>query len=101
MRGDGRQQHAERGALVEAGAVHFDRAAVQLDQVPRDREPQAEAAMCARRAGVALAETIEDIRQELRHDANPAVGHREPDGSIGSVECHAHPSAGGRELQRV
>ena len=57
--------------------------------------------MCARRAGVALPETIEDIWQELRRDANPAVGHREPNGPLESVECHTNPSAGGREFQRV
>ena len=49
---------------------------MQLDQVPHDREAEAEAAVRARHAAVGLTEAIEDVRQELRGDADAGVGTR-------------------------
>jgi hypothetical protein len=51
-------------------AARLDRAAVQLDELPADRQAQAEAAELPAEAGVGLAERREDVRQELRRDAD-------------------------------
>ena len=54
-------------------AVHGDLSAVQLHQMPRDGQAEAEAAVPARGAGVLLAEPVEDVRQELGRDADAGV----------------------------
>ena len=45
------------------------RAAVQLDEVADDREPEAESAVAPLRPGVPLAEALEDVGQEVGSDA--------------------------------
>ena len=55
------------------------RAAVLLDEVPRDREAEAEAAVEARGATVGLSEAVEHERQELRSDADSRVPDRDLD----------------------
>ena len=91
--GDQRAPPARRRAVAGAAAdgagsmmrnvapgagVLFDRlhrAAVQLDEVPDDRQAEAEAAVRARRAGGALAEALEDVRQKRGVDAGAGVAH--------------------------
>ena len=60
-----RQMQTERGAAIASIARRLDRAAVQLDDVPDDGQPEAEAGVRPRRAAVGLAEAIEDERQHL------------------------------------
>ena len=50
--------------------------AVQLDDVPDDREAETQPAVRPRDRAVALPETIEDERQELRCNALAGVGDR-------------------------
>ena len=67
-----RKLDGERRALARRPAlVRLHRAAVQLDQVLDDRQPQPEAAVAARGRGVRLAEALEHVRQELGRDAVP------------------------------
>jgi len=55
-----------------------DDPAVQLDELPDDREPEAEAAVPVDRGAMSLAEAVEDVRQQIRVDAVPAVRHHDP-----------------------
>ena len=50
-----------------------DGSAVHLDQLLDDGEAQAEAAAFAGEAGVGLAESLEEMRQELRGDADAGI----------------------------
>src|SRR5687768_300327 len=56
----------ELAAGARAPAVRLDRAAVELDQVPDQRQPDPQAALGAIEPPVCLREQIEDARQELR-----------------------------------
>src|ERR1044072_1226502 len=75
--------------------------AVQLDEVADDGEPEAEAAVDARRGLVALPKAVEDIRQERGADARACVF----DGDLRmrplARPADAYPAADGRELDRV
>ena len=70
-----RQRDHERRALPLARARDVDSSAVQLDDVPDDRQPEAESLMRARRPAVALPEPIEHVRQHRRLDPLTGVGH--------------------------
>ena len=56
--------------------ARLDLAAVQLDDVADDREAEAEPAVRTRDGRVALAEAIEDERQQVRRDPFAVVGRR-------------------------
>ena len=47
---------------------------MQFDQLLDERKAESEAAVFARRRSVRLTESFEDVRQELRRDADPGVG---------------------------
>ncbi len=50
---------------------------------------------------IALAETLEDVRQQLRADPHPGVAHRDRHLRIHALQLHLHPTALRRELHRV
>lgn len=54
-------------------ALRADRAAVDLNEVPDDREAEAQAVVRARRRAVRLTESVEDEREELDRDALAVV----------------------------
>ena len=60
--------------MALAEALGMDGAAVQLDDVADDGQADAQAAVMSGAGGVSLAETIEDIGEELRIDADAVVG---------------------------
>ncbi len=72
-------RHARIGRLnvkrlpLADGALRPDRAAVQLDQRPREREPDPHPGMPPRRRSVHLAEALEDVRQLALRDADAVV----------------------------
>ena len=68
-RGDQRQLDGERRAAADAVAVGAARAAVQLHDVPHDREADPQPAVRARAGAVGLAEAVEHVRQEFGVDA--------------------------------
>src|SRR5207247_10007413 len=90
----GRATHLSR-------AVHLHGAAVQLDQVAHDVEPEPEAALRARRARVGLAKALEHVREELPRDAGAAVAHGDDRARIVALQAHVNAAADGRELDRV
>src|SRR5690606_22495275 len=54
-------------------------AAVQLDDVPDEREPETEATDPSRGRAVRLLEAIEHVREKARIDAGAGIGHAEDD----------------------
>ena len=67
--------------------------ALELDQVPGDREAEAEPAALAADAGVGLPEALEDVRKELRRNAGPGIADRDLDVRIDPLEAHLHLAA--------
>ena len=96
-----RQRHGEGRALALAGALGPDAAAVHLDELLDDGEPQAQAAVPPRRAGVGLAEAVEDVREELGLDAHAGVDDADLDVRVDPLQEHLHLAALGRELHGV
>src|SRR6266511_2248143 len=70
-----RQVDGKGRAEAGACAVRLDASAVQVHDVPRDREAEPEAAVQARGGRVRLAEAIEHRGQEVRVDADAGVAH--------------------------
>src|SRR6185437_3482340 len=92
---------AKRGAQPEARTFRADNAAVQLDEVFDDREPQSQPAMPARCGGVALTEALEEMGQEVRFYSLAAVDHADFKVAVHPFEGHLHLSALGGELDGV
>ena len=92
QRRDG-EADGEGRPLPLAVALRSYRAAVQLDQVAHDREPQAEAAMAARRV-VGLAETLEDMRQEIRADAQAVIADPDLCVAAGALQADLDAAVG-------
>src|SRR5206468_3068603 len=81
-------------------ALHPQAAALQLDELSRQREAETGALALAR--GVAyLAELLEDRVLVLWRDADPGVGDGYLDGAIRVERTHVDPAALGRELHGV
>ena len=68
-----RQRHPERRPERVAAAVDADGAAVQLDDLADQREPEAQSAVAAARRRIGLPEAIEHVWQELGRDALAGV----------------------------
>src|SRR5438128_3708762 len=96
-----RERDDEDRAPVLARALRAHGAAVKLDDVLHQREAEPEAAVRARARAVALAERLEDVRNELRRDPDARVGDDDLDARLGARETHAHAAARRRELDRV
>src|SRR5262249_31172868 len=92
----------ERRALSRSGAVYLHAAAVQLDQVPHDREAESDAALALAAADILrLPEALEHVRQELRRDALAGVADDDPHLRALALEAELDPSAARRELDGV
>src|SRR5581483_1171986 len=96
-----READDEGRPLPHARALGGDRPAVQLRQVSRNRQAEAEAALFARDRAVGLAEALEDVRQEVPADALPGVADRDLDVRVDPRERDLHAAPFGRELDRV
>ena len=89
-----RRQHHEDPQACGLCRAHFDAAAVPLDDLLRDRQPEAE-------AGVVFAPRIIDFEKRLEHlvakggrDARAVVGNLDLDGIVRvGAERHAHRAA--------
>src|SRR5882672_9451069 len=81
-------------------ALHPQAAAVELDELSRQREAETRALALAR--GVAhLAELLEDRLLVLWRDTDPGVGHGHLDGAIRGQRTHVDPAALRREFHGV
>src|SRR2546427_10906730 len=85
------QLHDERRALSLARALGGDTAAVELDQVLHERQPEAEAAVGPRGGAVLLPETVEDERENVGADAPARVAHHDLDVGADALEVDLHP----------
>src|SRR5687768_17230653 len=86
-RGGGKRD-GERRALAFAGAFGVNGAAMQLDDMPHDRQSNAQPAVRARAGAVGLAETIEDEGEELWVDTAARVADAQPQRRVDAVEPH-------------
>jgi hypothetical protein len=77
--GGARERHGERAPGAGPIARGGDRAAVELAQVARDRQADAEPALRAIDRALALDEHLEQLRQQLRRDPRPAVADLDDD----------------------
>src|SRR5207249_11402196 len=100
-RTDERQPDRERRPLPLALALDLDRAAVQLDDVVDDREPETQAAVRARVRAVGLPEGLEDVRQELGRDPLALVADGDDRLPVAAGEPQDDAAAPGGELDRV
>ena len=78
-----------------------DRSPVQLHQMAHDGEAEAQASLPPRARGVGLAEAVEDVGEERRIDAGPAVLHRDLDVGLDLLQAHVDAPLGRGELDRV
>ena len=67
----------------------------------RDGQAETQAAVAAIEPRVGLPERLEDVGQELRRDARPAVGHADFDRLAVAPQRHPHAAAARRELDGV
>src|SRR5438876_1196543 len=96
---DAGQDDAEAAAAPER-AGDLDRAAEPGDELLHDVEPEAHAAVAARRRAVHLAEHVEDDRQVLGADADARVAHLDHHRLVMQQHAYQHlPLAG--ELEGV
>jgi hypothetical protein len=65
-----------------ARTLHGDASLVSLYQLLRNRQAQAQPAVRPCTRAVRLAEPLEDVRQELGIDADPAVGDADLHGTL-------------------
>src|SRR5438876_10168950 len=96
-----RQLDRERRTLPLALAQDLDRAAVQLDQVVDDREPETQAAMPSHAPAVGLLERLEDVRQELGLDPLALVADGDDGLAVDAREPQEDAAAPGGELDGV
>src|SRR5215469_8344796 len=95
-----REGECEGRALADL-AGQPDLAPVQLDELPRERKPEAGALVPARTIAAHLAELLEHRRLVLRGDADSGVAHGDRDFSLALAEVDRHLPAFRRELDGV
>ena len=100
-RGRSRQPHRKSGALSRAVAFGPDRASMQLDQLARDRQAEAQPAILPRETTVGLPKTLEDMRQELRRNAGAAIADHDLEVRVDAMQSHLHQAVTGREADGI
>src|SRR5439155_4580238 len=98
---DGRKLDHEGRAPVLAGALRRDGAAVQLRQVPRDREPDPQPPVRAGSRTVGLTKPLEDVLEELAPDSAAGVGDPDFEMRLEPLETDRYGPPGRRELDAV
>lgn len=74
---------------------------LQVDQLPAEREPDAEPRVRARLTHVCLAEALEDVRHELGRDALSVVADLDLQAPVAPLRAKHDPPPRGGELRRV
>jgi hypothetical protein len=91
----------EGGAAAGALALRADRAAVHVDELARDREPEAEPALAPRRRAVGLAEPVEHARKKRGGDSLAGVRDLDAHARARATDAERHAAPGGSELHGV
>ena len=86
-----RQRHGERGALARAAALRVNGATVLLDEMPHDRQAEAEASMRPLRRHVGLTERVEQAREKLRRNSDARVADGEHGARPHPAPCRSTP----------
>ena len=94
-------ENGEGRSLAFTLALHGNAAAMELDDVPRNGEAQAEASVGSRRRAIGLLEALEDVGQKLGFDALPVVRHAESQGRIDALESEMNAATPRRELDGI
>ena len=96
-----RQSDREGGPLARAIARGFHSARMQFDQMTHNREPETQAAVRASAAAVGLAESVEDVRQEILRNSLAGIAHGERQILVMPFDPNCDPAVARRELDRV
>jgi len=96
-----RKPHCERRPAPHALALGCNHAAVQLDQLFNQRQPQSQPAVPPRARHIVLAEAVEDREQERRLDAFAVVRNAEDNLLAHAFQPQFDAPARGRELDCV
>src|SRR5712691_4875569 len=96
-----RQIDGERAPESRARAEGRDAAAVKLDQVTDDGQPETEPTLGPRADVLELTEAVEDLGQELGRDPPPRVAHDESNARRQGLEPDVDAPAARGELQGV
>src|SRR5688500_7284344 len=96
-----RQLNCEGCALPCPGTFCFNRATVQFNQVPDDRQAEAHTTVLPASTLVRLTEPVEHERQEIRRDALTGIANNNLDLRVHSLQANLHTSAARSELDRV
>src|SRR6185503_7350165 len=91
----------ERRAASNAFTVDAYGSAMQLHELPDNGEPETHAASTPRALAGRLPTTLEHVRQELRADSLPRVGHGHFHLQADAFDRHVDASAFGGELDGV
>ena len=84
-----RQRDDESRPCADALALDRHGAAVQVDEMADDREPQAQASLRACRGTIRLPEALEHVRQERGIDPGAGVGDDDLHRAAGLLELEA------------
>ena len=85
------QPDAKRRTFLAPAADGVDGAAMQLDEMPHDREAKADAAVFARGPAVRLPESFEDVRNKIRCNAGSCVADHDLHVRIHTLERTFRP----------
>src|SRR5437867_834291 len=96
-----RNRDREGRAAAFAGALRADLSTVQLGQVLHQGQAQPQAAVGPGVRAVLLPEWLEDVRQNVRTDADAVVGHGELGRIVRACDTDLDPAARGGELDGV
>ena len=97
----GRQTYGKAGPAAFALAVCRDRAAVELDELLGNRQPETEAEGCARRRRVLLTEAFEHVGQETRGNALAVVDDGDLNLAVNAADTHLHAALRRSEFDGV
>src|SRR5919107_353824 len=93
-----RQFDRERGAEAQSRALRRHGAAMHLDDVSHDCEAETQATMHPCSGAVSLPEPIENMTEELRLDALPAVCHADSHSALLHLDSNVNTAARRRKL---
>src|SRR5688572_6893458 len=96
-----REPYAKCGPFAFALAGRVNGAAMHFDDVTDDRQPEPQTTCLARRSGVRLTESLEDVREELRSNTDPRIADGDLHVRVDAFETKLDPPEFRCELDGV